>query len=201
MKDPPNAGIQESVEQCLDAEVLAGRRPPRSFAAVHAEHAGFVWATLQRFGIHPPDREDAFQDVFIVVQRRLPAFDWACPVTTWLFAICRRVAASHRRRAHPRHEHVSEEVYGVADPAAGPEEITSGNQARQQLDRILQAMDLDRRAVFVMFEIEEMPCSEIANLIGIPVGTVYSRLHAARKEFAVLLTRTEAERSRRGGIG
>ncbi|WP_437537518.1 sigma-70 family RNA polymerase sigma factor [Sorangium sp. So ce726] len=198
MKDPPDAGIQTSVEQCLDAEVRAGPRPPRGFAAVHAEHAGFVWATLQRFGVHPPDLEDAFQDVFVVVQRRLPAFDWACPVTTWLFAICRRVAASHRRRA--QRSPVGEDVHGVADPASGPEEIASGKQARERLERILQAMDLDRRAVFVMFEIEEMPCGEIAELIGIPLGTVYSRLHAARKEFAALLKRTEAERSRRGGI-
>ncbi len=60
-------------------------------------------------------------------------------------------------------------------------------------------MDLDRRAVFVMFEIEEMPCAEIAALIGVPVGTVYSRLYAARKELAKLLEREQASAARRGG--
>ncbi|WP_438028680.1 RNA polymerase sigma factor [Sorangium sp. So ce233] len=183
----------------MTAEVLgSARQPPQNLVALHAEHSGFVWATLQRFGIQQPDLEDAFQDVFIVVQRRLPSFDWACPVTTWLFAICRRVAASHRRRAHTRRERLGEVVDDVPDSARGPEEITSQQQARLQLEGILEAMDLDRRAVFVMFEIEEMPCNEIASLIGVPVGTVYSRLHAARKEFANLLKKAEAERARRG---
>ncbi|MGK3995457.1 RNA polymerase sigma factor [Sorangium sp. So ce1024] len=183
----------------MTAEVLGGaRQPPQNLVALHAEHGGFVWATLQRFGIQQPDLEDAFQDVFIVVQRRLPSFDWACPVTTWLFAICRRVAASHRRRAHTRRERLGEIVDDVPDSARGPEEMTSQQQARLRLEEILEAMDLDRRAVFVMFEIEEMPCNEIASLIGIPVGTVYSRLHAARKEFANLLKKADAARERRG---
>ncbi|WP_437930243.1 sigma-70 family RNA polymerase sigma factor [Sorangium sp. So ce291] len=199
MKDPRTTGIHQGVEQCLEAGVLGGaKQPPQSLVALHAEHGGFVWATLQRFGIQQPDLEDAFQDVFIVVQRRLPAFDWACPVTTWLFAICRRVAASHRRRAHTRRERLGEVVDDVPDSARSPEEATSQQQARLQLEAILEAMDLDRRAVFVMFEIEEMPCNEIASLIGVPVGTVYSRLHAARKEFAILLKKAETERTRRG---
>ncbi|KYF99797.1 RNA polymerase sigma factor [Sorangium sp. So ce394] len=199
MKDPPAGSIHQTVEQALRAEVLGdAKQSPRSLVALHAEHGGFVWATLQRFGIQHPDLEDAFQDVFIVVQRRLPSFDWACPITTWLFAICRRVAASHRRRAHTRRERLGEVVDDVPDSARGPEEITSQHQARLRLDGILEAMDLDRRAVFVMFEIEEMPCNEIASLVGVPVGTVYSRLHAARKEFATLLKKSESERARRG---
>ncbi|WP_437552182.1 sigma-70 family RNA polymerase sigma factor [Sorangium sp. So ce327] len=199
MKEPRAAGIQFSVEQCLRADVLRdAKQPPRSLVALHAEHGNFVWATLQRFGIQHPDLEDAFQDVFVVVQQRLPSFDWACPITTWLFAISRRVASSHRRRAHTRRERLGEVVDDVPDSARGPEEITSSREARQQLEGILEAMDLDRRAVFVMFEIEEMPCDEIARLVGVPVGTVYSRLHAARKEFATLLKKSEAERARRG---
>ncbi len=218
MKDARTTGIHDAVEQCLHTDVrdvrdvrgardvrdvgkvvVGAKRPPGDLVALHAEHAGFVWATLQRFGIQHPDLEDAFQDVFIVVQRRLSSFDWACPVTTWLFAICRRVAASHRRRAYTRRERLGEEVEDVPDSAKSPEELISRNQARSQLDQILEAMDLDRRAVFVMFEVEEMPCSEIATLVGVPVGTVYSRLHAARKEFAALLKKAEAERARRGG--
>ncbi|WP_234023631.1 RNA polymerase sigma factor [Sorangium cellulosum] len=188
------------MEQCLHAEAIGGaRQPPSDLVALHAEHGGFIWATLQRFGIHQPDLEDAFQDVFIVVQRRLSSFDWACPITTWLFAICRRVAAAHRRRAHTRRERLGEVVDDVPDSGRGPEELTSQEQAKLQLEGILEAMDIDRRAVFVMFEIEEMPCSEIATLIGVPVGTVYSRLHAARKEFAMLLKKNQAEQARRGG--
>jgi len=173
-------------------------RVPLDFDAVYDEHADFVWRNLRRLGVSEASLDDAFQDVFVVVQQRLPSFDWACPITTWLFAICRRVASSHRRRAHTRRERLGEVVDDVPDSARGPEEITSSREARLRLEGILEAMDLDRRAVFVMFEIEEMPCDEIARLVGVPVGTVYSRLHAARKEFATLLKKSEAERARRG---
>ena len=200
MKDRRGAGIHEAVERALGDEVLggAGARPP-SLAAVHAEHAGFVWTTLQRFGVQPPDLEDAFQDVFVVVQRQIAGFDGACALSTWLFAVCRRVASTHRRRAQRRRERQGEADEDVADSARGPEELAADRQAEARLERILDGMELERRAVFVMFEIEEVPCGEIAAIVGVPVGTVYSRLHAARKEFARLLEKEQAREARRGG--
>jgi RNA polymerase sigma-70 factor (ECF subfamily) len=194
-----------SVEGALREDVLPGDGAgvrPLDLAAVHAEHADFVWATLQRFGIRAPDLEDAFQDVFIVVQRRVGEHDGASPLTTWLFAVCRRVAAAHRRKAHHRREQLEDEMAEIADAASDPEAIAAAREARARLERILDGMDLDRRAVFVMFEIEEIPCAEIAALVGAPVGTVYSRLHAARKEFARLLEKDQARlgrEARRGG--
>jgi RNA polymerase sigma-70 factor, ECF subfamily len=199
MKDPPPDGIHRPMEGALQAHVASeAKGPPRDLAWVHAEHAGFVWATLQRFGVQPSDLEDAFQDVFVVVQRRLPTFDWACAITTWLFALCRRVASTHRRRPHMKRERFGEDVGDVPDPRGGPEEITAAHQARTELERILDEMDLDRRVVFVMFQIDEIPCNEIAAIIGVPIGTVYSRLHAARTEFAALLQRSRARAARRG---
>ena len=200
MKDAPGCRIHPLMERALGDEVLS---PPGvtavDLSVIHAEHADFVWITLQRFGVAPADLEDALQDVFIVVQKRIASFDWACALTTWIFAVCRRVASTYRRRAdrdRGRHEPLADEM---TDPGSSPEELLADRQAQARLDRMLDAMDLDRRAVFVMFEIEEMPCSEIAAMVGVPLGTVYSRLHAARKELAKLLEKEQASAARRGG--
>jgi RNA polymerase sigma-70 factor, ECF subfamily len=177
----------------------AAPTPTTRLAAVHAEHAEFVWATLQRFGVRQADLQDVSQEVFLIVQRKLPSFDGACPLTTWLFAICRRVVAGMRRRARFRLERLVDDVDDIPDPAFGPEETAARRQATHTLSKVLDGMELDRRAVFVMFEIDELGCDAIAEITGVPVGTVYSRLHAARKEFAKLLGREQAKRPSRGG--
>lgn len=189
------------MERAFEGGVVP-RAPPRveGAAAVYAEHADLVWATLQRFGVPPADLEDAFQDVFIVVQQKLARFDGGARLSSWLFAICRRVASTHRRRARRNRERTSEtSADDVADPSSGPEQHLEKSRAHTQLARALDAMDLDRRAVFVMFEIEEMSCDEIAAIAGVPVGTVYSRLHAARKELAKLLAQEQARARKADG--
>jgi len=77
----------------------------------------------------------------------------------------------------------------VTSPMPSPErQLVAARQAKQ-LERILDAMPLEYRVVFVMFEIEGMSSEEIAESVGAPLGTVYSRLHRARKRFARALTR------------
>ncbi|WP_235879728.1 RNA polymerase sigma factor [Polyangium aurulentum] len=187
------------MQRALDDDLMprAGARS-LDLASVHAAHAGFVWTTLQRFGVAEPDLEDAFQDVFMVVQKKIADFDGECLVTTWLFAICRRVASTHRRRAHRRRERDIDAAPEVADASGGPEDLIAKREAELRLAKILDAMDLDRRAVFVMFEIEEMSCDAIAATVGVPVGTIYSRLHAARKEFTRMLEKEQARQARGG---
>jgi len=165
-------------------------------AAIHVAHADFVWATLQRLGVRDADLEDMLQEVFIVVHRRLDSFDGSSKMTTWLFGIAMRVAAAHRRRAHVRRERTVDEMPEEAAPDSGrsPEEAAARHEARVTLAEILDGMDLDRRAVFVMFEVEEMSSEEIAAIVGVPVGTVYSRLHKARKEFEAAIARHKARK-------
>lgn len=187
------------MEEVLGAAARVNAPPVLDFAAVHAAHSDFVWITLQRFGVPSVDLDDAFQDVFVVVQRRLGGFDGSSEVTTWLFGICRRVAAASRRRAHLRHERSVEALADeLADPALDPEQAAEARQADARLAEVLDAMDLDRRATFVMFEIDGLPCDEIAAVSGVALGTVYSRLHAARKEFARILQRLRARDVTRG---
>lgn len=195
---PPGATMHAMASSpTLDAPVRATTeaRPSLGTAAeVYERHADFVWASLARLGVARDDLPDQLQEVFLVVHRRLDSYDGSCAVTTWLFGICLRAASDHRRRAWRRREHVGdapvEEQPGST--AATPEDDVSGRQARAQLDEILDELDIDKRAVFVMFEIDEMSCDEIADVQGIPVGTIYSRLSAARKEFQKAIARMHA---------
>lgn len=166
-------------------------------AAVHAEHVDWVFRSLQRLGVREPDLEDALQEVFVVVHRRLDTFDGSSRMTTWLFGIALRVAAAHRRRAHLRRETLSAEpALGHESPTRNPEDATSRREAQERVLEILDAMDLEKRVVFVMFELEELAAPEIAHELGIPVGTVYSRLDAARKEFERAVGRLRARENR-----
>lgn len=180
--------IAELSEEVVPREDAHG--PTRE---VYATHAPFVWASLQRLGVRTPDLDDVLQEVFVVVHRRLTSFDGTAKMTTWLFGICMRVASAYRRRGYRRRETCTEDPIDHAASAAGtPEEDLQTAQARRRLEALLDELDLDKRAVFVMFEIDEMSCDEIADVQGIPVCTVYSRLSAARKEFQKAIARMHA---------
>ena len=160
----------------------SGSQPPASFQELYAEHFNFVWRTLRRLGVPPADLPDAAQDVFLVVHRRLPDFEPRARVTTWLFPICLHAARDRRRRAHVQRE-VHREGYELVDPAPLP-----GNELERQDDlclfeAALADMNLDQRAVFVLFELEELRGEDIAALLALPLGTVYSRLRLARAAF------------------
>lgn len=165
---------------------------------MHAEHADFVGWSLQRLGVRESDLGDLFQEVFVVVHRRLATFDGSSPMPAWLFGICKRVVAAHRRRGYRRWETVvtnpPEESSEGIHP--NPEEVALARQRSEKLAAILGELDRDKRAVLVMFEIEESSCEEISLALGVPVGTVYSRLHAARKAFQKALARDSARNAR-----
>ena len=165
-----------------------------AFSAVYPGQAAFVWATLQHMGVRPADLEDVFQEVFVVVHRRLSTYDGSCLVTTWLYGIALRLVANYRRRAWRRLEKLEEAPHDaqVRSHEASPEEALADRQAREQLGAILDEMNPEKRAVFVMFEIEQMPCDAIAAVVGAPVGTVHSRLHSARAQFEKLVARATA---------
>jgi RNA polymerase sigma-70 factor, ECF subfamily len=172
----------------------SGGRAGLDALAVHETQADFVWRSLQRLGVRAVDLEDVFQDVFVVVHRRLSTFDGSSALTTWLFGICLRVAAAHRRRAWLRREVLTGDVATTHEAPASerPDEALAAGRAQAALLGVLDAMDLDKRAVFVMFELDELSSEEIAAILGVPVGTVWSRLHAARKQFEKILARRRA---------
>lgn len=121
---------------------------------LHDEYADFVWRSLQRLGVPASSLEDALQDVFVVVHRRLDSYDATSKVSTWLFGICLRVASAHRKRAYLKHELGPLELWDPVDdgPMADPEHNALRHEAERRLRQGLEAMALERRAVFVMFE-------------------------------------------------
>lgn len=156
---------------------------------VYAEHCDFVWRSLQHLGVRGADLEDLTQEVFVVVHRKLGSFDGLSRVTTWLFGICLRVVARHRRRAYFRFERHDDEAPERVD-ASTPEDRASTREHTALLERALGKIPLAQRAVFVLFEIEGLRCEQIAETLGVPVGTVHSRLFKARKLVARSLARS-----------
>ena len=175
---------------------LTGDDVPQDLETVYDTWAHFVWLTLQRLGVRYADLEDVCHDVFLVAHRKFSEFDGRVKVNAWLFGICLRVAANYRRRARFRLEYPAgsmnhdEDPMTIAPSSIRPDEEVARREAQTRAQAILDRMDLAKRAVFLMFEIEGMSCQQIADQVGVPVGTVYSRLHSARVFFE-----REAERA------
>jgi RNA polymerase sigma-70 factor (ECF subfamily) len=157
---------------------------PPTLDDLFERYAAFVWRTVRHLGVRPADVPDVVQEVFLVVHRQLPGFEGRSTVRTWLYGICLRVASQHRRRAWVRRE-----VPG-APAETGSDEPATTSDARLTLESMLDEIDDDKRAIVVLYEIEQLPMKEVAEIVGCPVQTAYSRLHAARDRLAELGRRT-----------
>ncbi|RLB57110.1 MAG: RNA polymerase subunit sigma [Deltaproteobacteria bacterium] len=146
---------------------------------VFRDHAPYVWRVLRKLGVPEAEVEDLCQEVFVVVHRKLPEFEGRSALTTWLYGICVRTASDHRRRARVRKEVVTDRVPEGRESAPQAKDLAR-RQARALLDSALETLDEDKRAVFVLFEIEDLTMNEVAESIGCPLQTAYSRLYAAR---------------------
>jgi RNA polymerase sigma-70 factor, ECF subfamily len=158
-----------------------------TFDAVYAAHVAFVWRIVRTFGVPEALLEDAVQDVFVVVHRRLPAWEGRAAITTWLFAIARRVASVHRRRADKRTRELPMEQIDEACEAraagADPFADLSRAQAAATVLAILERIDEDKRIVFALVELEQLPVPEVARMLELNLNTAYSRLRLARAAF------------------
>jgi RNA polymerase sigma-70 factor, ECF subfamily len=171
---------------------MAGR-----LEAMVAESSAFVWRSLVRLGVPRADAEDAVQQVFLVAARRLGDIEVGRE-TAFLFSTALRIAARARRTQQRRREVLEGEPAEQLDPAPDPEELVDHARARAQLEAILDTMPLELRAVFVLFEIEQLTTPEIAVMLELPVGTAASRLRRAREHFQAAVKRIGAQRTFRG---
>ena len=144
------------------------------------EQAQYVWRALRHLGIRESDLEDAAQDVFVVLHRRLADFRGESSIKTFIYGICVRVASEHRRRAHVVREIPNSSPPTATEPDSQFEQVAR-REALRCLGRILDLLDEDKRAVFVLYELEELGMTEVAQAVGCPLQTAYSRLHAARR--------------------
>lgn len=169
------------------------------FSALYREHFAYVWRSLARLGIRDADLPDLAHDVFVVVHRKLGGYDATRPAKPWLFGICFRVALDKKRK------HASfREVLGTDAPERAPSAIPSPEasaSARQAHDLVMQALDaldFDKRAVFVLCDLEGMSVPEVAQVIDAPVNTLYSRLRVARAAFTEEVRRLQRTGSNKG---
>ncbi len=155
--------------------------PAADVERLFREHGPFVWRSLRRLGLSESDADDLCQEVFVVVFRKLPDFEQKSSLRTWLYGIAVRVALAHRRRARTQRE-LPTEVLPDIPTSEGPHDHLADREARLRLDRALDTLDEKKRAVFVLYEIEQLSMNEVAEVLECPVQTAYSRLHAAREQ-------------------
>jgi len=174
---------------------------PPPIADVYEAHFRYVWRCLRGFGVAEPQLEDACQDVFVVVHRKLADFDGGARLTTWLYEIALRVARRYRSRAA---REAQQQAPAEPDPSTSAAEAAPA--AEHDLDchvrlalarEALAALPDAKREVFVLACIEQRSAPEIARLTGIPTNTVYSRIRAAKQAFATELHRLQCRRTRR----
>jgi RNA polymerase sigma-70 factor, ECF subfamily len=185
----PTGQMPSLVHALASAHPADGTAP--AFDDVYERHVGFVWRVLRTFGVAEGHIEDAVQDVFVVVHRRLAEWEGRAAITTWLFAIARRVAGSYRRRSGKRSETMTEGltdsvIAAVADDSAGagdPFAELSRAQAAATVLAILEKLDEDKRIVFALVELEQLSVPEVARMLDLNLNTAYSRLRLARQAF------------------
>jgi RNA polymerase sigma-70 factor, ECF subfamily len=167
-----------------------------TFRAMYDAHVDFVWRNLRRLGVPEADTEDRTQEVFVVAHRRFSEFvDRGHGPRAWLFQIVLRVASDARRHSR-RHPEVPDGGVSLERASVEPQqtEAIARREALSRLDAALASIDIGRRAVLVLHEIEEMTAREIAQVLAIPLNTVYSRLRVGRIELEQALARPGGDR-------
>jgi RNA polymerase sigma-70 factor (ECF subfamily) len=153
----------------------------RRLEAMFHDHFDLIWRYLRRLGVEASSIDDRAQEVFIVAARRVADIEQGRE-RSFLLATAFRVASEARREnARRRVQNDDAALAAAASPMPSPEENAQRTQMRALLDRVLDAMPTDIRAVFVLFELEGMATREIAEALGLPMGTVASRLRRGRE--------------------
>lgn len=178
----------------LEDEQDVAPSPSRLRDVVVREHA-FVWRSIRRLGVPEGDVDDAVQKVFLVAARKLGGVP-ASGERAFLFATAMRIASNERRADARRRSAGPEALDRAVATERSPESIAHD---RELLDRLLEPLPLDLRSALVLFELERLTVTEIADLLGIPEGTVASRIRRARDEVLAVKRRMDARETRAPG--
>ena len=163
------------------------------FRSIYDAEVPYVWRYLQYMGVPSRDIEDKVQDVFVALYRCWDRYDPSRPVRPWLTGIGFRVASDYKRKAGNYREIMHCPVEAV-DRTHGPEMTTARREAWDLIEAALEILDPDRRAVFVLHDIEGQTVPAISDALGVPVNTLYSRLRHARERFKAAVERLKEPR-------
>jgi RNA polymerase sigma-70 factor (ECF subfamily) len=156
-----------------------------AFPDLFRDHFDFVWRAMRSFGVPDVAIDDAVQDVFISVHRRLPDFEGRSSLSTWIYSIAYHTAQNYRRGAKRRAAVPLEAE--LVSPAPGPGERLASAQAGRFVLACLDRMAPERRDVFVLCVLEELTAPDAAEILQVKLNTVYSRLRLAREDFRRML--------------
>ena len=166
-------------------------------ANMAAQHYQFIWRSLRRLGVAEQGVDDAAQQVFVLATEKIASIALGSE-RAFLFQTAVRIAMSIRRTyAQRREAMVGNDLDAIVDPAPLPDATTEEAQRRKHLDKLLDALPMDLRTVFVLYEIEGIDSPQIASMLDIPVGTVASRLRRARETFRSASERLRGQLDRR----
>lgn len=166
---------------------------PHDFRSLYVSQSSFVFNTLRRFGVRSADLEDQLHEVFVRVHARLEDFNPERPVRPWLSGFAFRVASEYRRRASHRREVFPDQPPEQVDPDQ-PDRKVEQQRARRMVMMALERLPFERRAVFVLHELEGFTMPEIAEALSAPLNTAYSRLRLARRDFRTAVRQLRQQR-------
>ncbi|MBK7864176.1 MAG: RNA polymerase sigma factor [Archangiaceae bacterium] len=169
--------------------------PPRpataGFHDIYRSEVQYVANVVRRLGVSPAHIEDLTHDVFLAAYKRQDTYDPQRPIRPWLFGFAVKRVSAFRERAHLKREVAHDEVPDAADLAPTPDEQVASRQSRDLVLQALEALDTDKRAVFILHEIDGYAVPEVADALGVPLNTAYSRLRRGREMFEAEVRRLQ----------
>ncbi len=204
----PGPGIADGARQDpAPAAADPARGGLLSFDEIYDDHVERVARTLRRLGVTPAALDDAIQDVFIVVHRRLAEFREGGALRAWLHGIVVNVARDYLRgwrRWRARFVASSDDLDEAPDvgpagfPRATPEQLAMRRQARLRLAAILDRLPERQRTVFVLVDLEQLTLQEAGAILRVSLSTAHSRLMAARARVNEEVERLRADEAEEG---
>ena len=180
--------------------IVTGTSPPaegaldslRARDAIYGQHLAKVKRWARRLAGPSADLEDLLHDIFLVALRKGFQERGEAHIDTWLFGITQRVVWSKRRKARVRAWLFgkNQTVLVAPDPETPQHEMERREQSAR-LYRALERLPDAYRTTLILYELEELPGDEVARLTGVPVGTVWVRLHRGREQLMQILARGE----------
>lgn len=174
------------------ANIADGHVTPIDFSTLYANELSYVYRSLQRLGVPTRELDDLTQEVFITAFQRFDTYDQKRPLRPWLFGIAFRVASAQRNRAQVRRE-VAGELPDTRDERPSPHDSAEHSQTLAKVLLALDTLRIERKAVFILHDIEGQSIPEVAAALAIPLNTAYTRLRAARAEFTEAFRRLAPE--------
>lgn len=162
-----------------------------AFEEIVTRHRNRVYAVSLRICGRQEDALDVVQDVFVAAYRKLSSFRQEALLTTWLHRLAVNASLDLARRKSRRDHPSLETIADVADAAAGPEDLAIRADRAAAVQRALRAITPEYRAVVVLHDLQDLDYAQVAEVLGVPLGTVKSRIHRARIELAKLLGHLE----------